>query len=120
MECLVGIGPNEYAMVIGNERRAEYLSAVVSALATADEDFLRMGPYDEAEAWLRGIKGIGAWSAAFILLRGLGRMERMLLDLKPFLAVLPRVYGPNETMESLSHRYGVHFGYWGIYLRTAT
>jgi len=47
-------------------------------------------------------------------------MERMLLDLKPFPAVLPRVYGPDETMVSLSRRYGRHFGYWGIYLRTAT
>lgn len=43
----------------------------------------------------------------------------MLLNLKPFLAIVPRLYGPHVTMEQLAQRYGHEFGYWGIYLRTA-
>ncbi|HVB23278.1 MAG TPA: hypothetical protein VNG51_15155 [Ktedonobacteraceae bacterium] len=43
----------------------------------------------------------------------------MLLNMKPFLAILPKVYGKEETMESLSQKYGDWFGYWGYYMRTA-
>ncbi|MHB8628561.1 MAG: DNA-3-methyladenine glycosylase family protein, partial [Aggregatilineales bacterium] len=81
-----------------NERRAQYLHGAIQKLKNADEEWLRTAPYDEAEAWLRQIKGIGEWSAAFILMRTLGRMERMLLDLKPFLKILPEVEGPIATM----------------------
>jgi len=100
-----------------NERRAHYLFNAIQKLRTADEGWLRTAPYDEAEAWLRQIKGIGAWSAGFILLRTLGRMDRMLLDLKPFLEILPQIYGPDTTMAQMAERYGAYFGYWGFYLR---
>ncbi len=100
-----------------NQRRTQYLYDAIHKLKNADEEWLRTAPYDEAEAWLRQINGIGEWSAAFILMRTLGRMERMLLDLKPFLKILPQVYGPDATMAQMAKRYGQYFGYWGFYLR---
>ncbi len=119
-EQLTNVSVDELAHLINNERRATYLHNVIQGLEDFGEQFLRTAPYDEAEAALRSIKGIGAWSAAFILMRGLGRMERMLLDLKPFLEALPEVYGPDATMEELAQRYGPWFGYWGFYFRVAT
>ncbi|MEO8970862.1 MAG: DNA-3-methyladenine glycosylase 2 family protein [Ktedonobacteraceae bacterium] len=119
LDRLARVSPDEWMRLIHNERKALYMSELMNALNGVDEEFLRTAPYEEAEAWLRGIKGIGEWSAAFILLRGEGRIEKMLLNLKPFLAILPNVYGNDETMESLSLRYGDWFGYWGYYMRTA-
>lgn len=119
LERLAHISPDEWIGLIHNERKALYMSEVTNALNGVDEEFLRTAPYEEVEAWLRSIKGIGEWSAAFILLRGEGRLEKMLLNSKPFLAILPKVYGKDETMESLSLKYGDWFGYWGYYMRTA-
>ena len=61
--------------LIRNDRRAEYLIATARAFSEADEEFLKTAPDEEVEAWLRNIKGIGEWSATFIMVRGLGRME---------------------------------------------
>src|SRR5439155_10812158 len=88
----------EFAVLIKNERSAHYLYEVVQALSQLDEDFLRTAPYDEAEAALLAIKGIGPWSAAFILLRGLGRMERLPLDIKPLQDAYKKLYRPEVTM----------------------
>ncbi|MBV9231945.1 MAG: DNA-3-methyladenine glycosylase 2 family protein [Chloroflexi bacterium] len=119
IESLIAVSREEFAALIKNERCAQYLCEVTNALSTLNEEFLRTAPYDEAEHALRKVKGIGQWSAAFILLRGLGRMERLLFNLKPFLEALPKVYGLGVTMEQLSHRYGPWFGYWGLYFRAA-
>jgi DNA-3-methyladenine glycosylase II len=53
------------------------LRRVAEALAsgTLDEDALEISPSVEAAALLRQIKGIGPWTAALILLRGLGRLD---------------------------------------------
>lgn len=42
---------------------------------TLDEGMLEERPSRDAAALLRGIKGIGPWTAAVILLRGLGRLD---------------------------------------------
>lgn len=49
---------------------------MIFVAAVADE-MLRTAPYTEVEAWLCSINGVGAWSAAFVLLRGLGRMAHI-------------------------------------------
>lgn len=116
-ERLRKVSTNEFAAITG-EKRARYLVGLVETLSQVDENWLRSIPYAEAEAWLRRIPGIGAWSAGFILLRGLGRMESMLLDLKPFLRIVPKVYGPGTSMAEIGQRYGRYFGYWGVYMRT--
>lgn len=114
--------PAAIAAAVGNERQASYLPGVARAFRDGDEMFLRTAPYEEANAWLQQIKGIGAWSAAFILLRGLGRMEHASLDEVKLLSAGRRVYGPEQTAESLqliAERYGRWQGYWAHYLRAA-
>ena len=119
LERLANVSFAEWMELLKNERKAGYMSDVMHALNGIDEEFLRTAPYEEAEAWLRSIKGIGEWSAAFILMRGEGRIEHMLLNMKPFLAVLSKVYGKDETMANIERTYGDWFGYWGYYMRTA-
>lgn len=119
LERLANVSLDEWMELLKNERKAMYMSDVMHALNEVDEEFLRTAPYEEAEAWLRSIKGIGEWSAAFILMRGEGRIEGILLNMKPFLVALSKVYGKDETMANIERTYGDWFGYWGYYMRTA-
>lgn len=103
-------------------RRAEYLQRAAFAFAGTDEGWLRTTPYDQAEAWLRAIKGLGAWSASFILLRGLGRTERLPLGEEKMLAAASRAYGGGRAItqaeaERIAARYSPYQGYWAHYLR---
>ena len=54
---------------------------------------MRDAPYPEAVGALRAIPVIGPFSAAFILLRGLSRMNNVPLEMPPFLGAAPRIYG---------------------------
>jgi DNA-3-methyladenine glycosylase II len=116
---LVKVSEAEFADTIKNTRSAHYLYEVVQALSQLDEHFLRTAPYEEAEAALRAIKGIGPWSANFILLRGLGRMERLAADMQPLQDARKKIYQPEVTLEQIQRRYGQYIGYWSFYLRNA-
>ncbi len=77
------------------------------------------------EAWLRSIKGIGEWSADFIMVRGLGRMERVPLTEKRLVEAASKVYGLGEelsrdALQRLADKYGQWQGYWAHYLRVAS
>jgi DNA-3-methyladenine glycosylase II len=120
----------ELAALIHNERKAQYLAAVSAAFAGVDETFLRTADYETVLAWLRAIKGIGEWSADFILLRGLGRMQQLhftsaTIFEKRMSAAVSRVYAPaplrpitGQQMLALAEGYGDQQGYWAFYLRT--
>lgn len=59
------------------------------------------------------------WSTAFLMIRGLGRMERLEPD-KESTHAASRVYGhsvSDEEFVELASRYGPWRGYWGYYLR---
>ena len=76
------------------------------------------------EAWLRGIKGIGAWSAAFIMLRGLGHMNWLPVEESRVSSVVARRYNGGEPvtddeMRRIAAAYGPNVGYWSYYLRVA-
>jgi len=58
---------SELLKVIRNDRRTEYLFAIARAFSEVNEEFLKTAPDEEVEAWLRNIKGIGQWSATFIM-----------------------------------------------------
>ncbi|MDA4128521.1 MAG: DNA-3-methyladenine glycosylase 2 family protein [Thaumarchaeota archaeon] len=105
--------------IIKNKRRSEYLSWLISALKDVDEDFLRTADYDEAQAWLKQIKGIGDWSSTFILFRGLGRMERLGSKSQPIIKRMAQVYGPEMTLDEAMKIYGEWTGYWSLYLRSS-
>jgi DNA-3-methyladenine glycosylase II len=78
-------GPERLQRVKDERLRAMGLSAskvatlrrVAEALASGDLDAARLEQCTspDAAAMLRGVKGIGPWTAAVILLRGLGRLD---------------------------------------------
>ena len=121
-QALAQADPGELFDMLPNMRRAEYLQRAAVVFAGADEGWLRTAPYQQAEAWLRAIKGVGAWSASFILLRGLGRTERLPLGEEKMLAAASRAYGGGRAItqaeaERIAARYGAYQGYWAHYLR---
>ncbi len=121
---LAAVAPDELITLVGNARRGTYLTATASAFAAVDEGWLHAGPIAEVEGWLRAIKGIGAWSAAFILIRGLSRAEILPLGEERLAAIVARRYlgGAAATDEAIARcaaPYGPWRGYWAHYLRVA-
>jgi DNA-3-methyladenine glycosylase II len=113
----------ELPELVPNKRKAEYLSVVAEAFCKVDEQWLRTAPYDEVHDWLTDIKGIGDWSANFVMIRGLGRMEE-LSNIEPQLALdVARIYAGkdepmmNEEVCPIAEKYGKWKGYWAYYLR---
>ncbi len=110
----------EMRTLIKHERREEYLGHVIKAFNEVDERFLRTANYDKVEEWLKNIRGIGNFSSKLILLRGLGRMEKLAIE-KRLIAATGRVYGKPMTVQRLhviAEKYGRWKGYWAYYLRT--
>ncbi len=124
-ERMVHVSEDELTGVVRNARKAEYLVAVIKAFSDVDEHFLRTGDYDEVEAWLHSIRGFGAWSASFVMVRGLGRMEHLTSNEKAMLAAVSRLYGHGKDLsraeiERIGEKYGDYKGYWGHYLRVGS
>lgn len=125
---LFPISAGELNEVIRNERKTEYFRAVVEAFANVSDEFLYHAPTEEVKAWLLSIKGIGTWSAYFILLRGLGRNQELYFDansqpMKAFSQAIGKVYANGnpldaKAMTKLAEPYGEWKGYWAYYLRT--
>ena len=110
----------ELKALIRHERREEYLGEIIKAFNQVDERFLRTADYDKVEEWLKNIRGIGEFSSKLILLRGLGRMEKLAVE-KRLIAAAGRVYGKPMTAQRLhviAEKYGRWKGYWAYYLRT--
>lgn len=102
---------------IGHARKGAQIASVVRGVAALGEPFLREAPYEEARDALLEIPGIGPFSAAAILLRGLGRMDEV--PALPGLADdLREVYGPRYDEAAIRRRYGDRIGYWAFYLKT--
>lgn len=119
------VDESELLKMIRNDRRTEYLVAVARAFSEADEDFLKTASDEEVEAWLRNIKGIGDWSATFIMVRGLGRMERVPLTEARLFEAASKVYGHGEELnrddlKRLADKYGLWQGYWAHYIRVTS
>ncbi len=108
--------------LLRNSRRADYIHGAAVAFSQVDEAFLREGSYDEVSRWLRDIPGVGAWSAAFIMIRSLGRMERIPYGDHALMRIAGKVYGggrplPADEVQRLADHYGDLQGYWAHYLR---
>ena len=122
-KTMAAAGEAKISQIVRNRRKAEYLWAVTEKFKDVEEQWLRSAPYDEVYTWLRGIKGIGEWSANFILLRSLGRMEK-LSTVGPDLAydVAKMYFGREEPLTDsevckIAEKYGASMGYWAYYVR---
>jgi DNA-3-methyladenine glycosylase II len=116
---VAGLTGADLQPTIGNTRRADYLANVIEAWQDVDEDWLRTGRIDDVQAWLRSIKGVGEWSTAFVVFRGLGRHAPMPLTV-PTLKAIRRTYGAavsEDEAAALEERYAPWTGYWVMYQR---
>lgn len=116
---VAGLSGEDLLEVIGNQRRANYLANVIEAWQGVDETWLRTAPVDDVTVWLRSIKGVGEWSTAFVMFRGLGRHADMPMT-RPTFEAVRQAYGPAVTQDEaaeLAERYAPWTGYWVMYLR---
>ncbi|MGH2505168.1 MAG: DNA-3-methyladenine glycosylase family protein, partial [Ktedonobacterales bacterium] len=121
---LASADPAELAEIVRNARKANYLLAVIQFFDEVDEAWLRSAPVDAVQARLRSVCGIGEWSAMFLLVRGLGRMDAMPVSDGELQRAAARLYNagqplPSETFARLLERYGDARGYWAFYCRNA-
>ena len=121
-EEIAGCSEGDLAFVARNLRRGEFLIDAARAFAMVPPGFLDSAEYEEVEEWLRGINGIGPWSASFVLWRGLGRSQTVPLPDRAFLDAASRVYGGGTTLSDaevlrIARRYHPYQGYWAHYLR---
>jgi len=115
--ALASAPPDEVRALVGNAQKAPYVLSAARAFADVDENFLRYGPYEDVSQWLLNIKGIGAWSSRFVLIRGLGRTE-VSTDEKMLQSQVSKYYGHTDIKRLAAH-YGPYQGYWGFYVRNA-
>jgi DNA-3-methyladenine glycosylase II len=117
---LVSVAPEELLTIVRNEQKVQYLTSAIAAFANVDEQFLRHAPYEQVERWLKDIRGIGEWSASFVLIRALGRMDKVLSGDERLRQAASKIYGHTFTDKDLrkqAERYGAYQGYWAHYLR---
>jgi DNA-3-methyladenine glycosylase II len=108
--------------VVGNERKGAFLHESALRWTTLDERLLRTDPYGTVRDQLLGLPGIGPWSASFVMIRGLGRMESVSAD-REMLRAATRVYGypvDDAELARLAEPYGTWAGYWAHYLRASS
>jgi len=83
--------------IVRNQRKTQFLVGVAKAFTEKDERIPQEAKYEQVEEWLSQIQGIGEWSSKLILLRGLGRMEKIAVE-KRLLSAASKVYGRGRTM----------------------
>ena len=122
-DILASAPPDVLGELINHRPKGALLPGLAWAFAQMDEHWLRDAPFAEVEAWLKTIRGIGEWSATFILLRGLGRMEQIPAQEKRIQDVVAKRYGlvsaAMDDVKRLAAPYGDLGGYWAHYLRAA-
>ena len=117
LDELATLEPAAIAEAIGHRGKADRIVAVVRGVAAIGETFLRTARHTAAKDALLAVPGIGPFSAAAILLRGLGRVDE-LPSFEMFERDGRRVYGAAWDPAAIARRYGDQIGYWSFYLKT--
>ncbi|HEY4059981.1 MAG TPA: hypothetical protein VGM39_25370 [Kofleriaceae bacterium] len=115
-DALVQLDGDAIGKAIGHTLKGPAIAKVVRGVAALGEEFLRTAPYAEARDALLAIPGVGPFSAAAILLRGLGRMDELAGHVGE--PEGKQVYGSAFDIDEINRRYGKHVGYWAYYLKS--
>lgn len=112
----------ELVAATNNLRKVERLEGMAAEFATVNEAELVTADYDEAFKWLKGLPGLGPWSAEQVMWRGLGRVERTPWRDTGALGAISAVYTPGLTLvkgaaRELARHYGGLQGVWLSYLK---
>ncbi|MBK9036270.1 MAG: hypothetical protein IPL61_34335 [Myxococcales bacterium] len=117
LATLRGVSELELAALLRHPEKARRLHEAVAAVDELGEDFLRAAPYAQAADALRAVRGLGPFSVAMILLRGLGRTDHMDPRGEPFASIGRAIYGAAWDPSAIERRYGRTIGTWAYYLR---
>lgn len=115
-DTLVQLDGDAIGVAIHHKLKGPMIAKVIKGVAALGEDFLRTAPYAQARDALLAIPGIGPFSAAAILLRGLGRMDELAGHVGE--PEGKQVYGAAFDIDDINRRYGKHVGYWAYYLKS--
>lgn len=76
-EVILGASPDSLRRLGFSARKSDYLHGIAQAISTGalDEAALEAAERGDATRSLMSIRGIGRWSAEYVLLRGLGRLD---------------------------------------------
>ncbi len=105
-----------------NTRKTDRLMDIARAYITVDETSLKTAPYEEAVRAVKKLKGLGQWSAEYILLRGLGRYERTGWTDTAILESVSTLYTGGFRIsegdaKKLAEHYGWYQGLWFHYVK---
>lgn len=96
-----------------NTRKTDRLMEIARAYMTVDENFLKTAPYEETMRAVKKLKGLGQWSADYVLLRGLGRYERTPWTDTVILELISKLYtGGFRISEGDARRLAEHYGWY--------
>ncbi|MEA5504573.1 DNA-3-methyladenine glycosylase 2 [Halotia wernerae UHCC 0503] len=89
-----------------SSQKATYLISLSRAVESGrlNLEALRTLPYDEAMATLTGFKGVGRWTAEYVLMRGLGAPDIIPAADLGLRAIIGRAYGLGRTASEVEVR----------------
>lgn len=108
---------NEISKVVFSKRKTQYILSAAREFAEVSDEYLKNEEYETVYKWLKKINGIGDWSASFIMLRGIGRMEKLPMGEKMLKNKILSLYGEAADVSEISGLYGNLAGYWAHYIR---
>lgn len=118
-QAVLALGATELERLLPGGRRAAAVTAVARAFAAVDDAWLSTAPLDEVRTWLRGIHGVGAFTSAFVLYRGLGRYDGIGHVAPRLVEIASRRYGRSlgaADLVAMASAYGAWGGHWMLYL----
>ncbi len=115
-ERLLAAGPEGLGETLKNARKGATLHRVLEGVIALDEHWLRTAPYEFARAALERIVGVGPFTSAAVLLRGLGRMEESPIEMPSFSREAETLYRHFDPRQ-IRQRYRGMLGYWSWYVK---
>jgi DNA-3-methyladenine glycosylase II len=105
-EALADVTPEELRPLQFSRQKSVYVRELARALASGalDLESLRTLSDDEVVAELTRIKGIGRWTAEYLLLRGFGRPDAIPAGDMGLRAIVGRLYGYGRNASELEVR----------------
>lgn len=105
-----------------NTRKTDRLMEIARTFLTIDETLLKTASFEEALRTIKKLKGIGQWSAEYILLRGLGKFERSPWTDTEIINAISSMYTGGFRISDgdarrLAESYGWYQGLWVHYLK---
>lgn len=122
-EAMAAASEEDLLPIVRSPRRARTLVGLARAFTEVEPSFLAQAPVGRVAEWLGGIYGVGEFTTAFVLFRGLGRYHGLPIASPKLIEAMSAVYGERCTLADLERRlarYGAWGGHYALYLWAST